>query len=168
MLVDEREPTERPSANALKHWRLVDGIRLTVTFALVTAIAARWNTELSSLFHISAARAVAIVAAMFALANVWFVGALPWLGVRYYRFELTDDAIYLQKGLLNRKRTVIPYARVQSVQTSSGPIERRLGLTSLILLTAAHAHKVEMLDAEVADVLRERVCNLAREARDDR
>jgi len=167
MLVDEREPTERPSANAVKHWRLVDGLGLALTFALVTAIAAYWNNELLGLFHISAARAVAIVAATFALANVWFVGVVPWLGVRYYRFELTDDAIYLQKGLLNRERTVIPYARVQSVQTSSGPIERQLGLTSLVLLTAAHAHKVQMLDAEIADELRERVCSLAREAYDD-
>lgn len=167
MLVDDHEPTNQPSARAVTHWRIVDGLGLTLIFALVTGIATYWNNELLGRFDISVASVLAIAAAAFALAIAWFVGLLPWLGVRYYRFELTDNALYIQKGPLTRERTVIPYARVQSVMTRSGPLERRLGLTSLVLVTAAHAHKIQMLDAEIADELRDRVCSLAREAYDD-
>ena len=42
-----------------------------------------------------------------------------------------------------------------------------MGLTSLVLLTAAQPHKISMLDEDLADELRERVCALARKAIDD-
>jgi membrane protein YdbS with pleckstrin-like domain len=171
MLLEERQPAEQPSARAVKHWRIKDALAVTLVFLVATSIAAARSEsliELVDLFHLPLARILAGAAAAFVLAMVWFVGLLPLLGVRYYRFELTDDAVYCQRGLLTRTRTMIPYARVQSVKSTTGPIERRLGLTSLVLLTAAHAHKIRMLDEELADELRERVCRLAREAGDDR
>jgi membrane protein YdbS with pleckstrin-like domain len=168
VLADEREPTDQPSQRAVKHWRLVDGIRVTVLFMLVGSVVALRGSPLAELLGLSPLRMLTVTAALFLLAMAWFVGLLPPLAVRFYRFELGDDAVYCQRGLLTRSRTVIPYARVQSVKSTTGPIERRLGLTSLVLLTAAQAHTIRMLDAELADELRERVCQRAREADDDR
>ena len=163
MLSDEREPAAHPSPRAVAHWRYVDGATVLVLSILAMLGLSLWRDELGGAFSF-------VMAAMGGTAMLmlaWFAGVLPMLAVRLYRYELTDDAVYTQRGLLTRRRVVVPYARVQSVKTTSGPLERRMGLTTLVLLTAADAHRIAMLDDEVADELRERIGRLAREAHDD-
>ena len=163
MLAEERAPTAHPSARAVAHWRYVDGaiVAALTTFAL--AALHLWRAELGEAYVLG----LAAVGTAALVSLSWFAGLLPSLAVRYYRYELTDDAVYTQRGLFTRRRTVVPYARVQSVKTTAGPIERRMGLTTLVLLTAANAHRIAMLDEEIADELRERIGRLAREAHDD-
>ena len=73
-----------------------------------------------------------------ALALVLGVLGLVWVHLRYraWRYRLRDDALYLERGVLTRVRTVVPYVRVQHVDTSRGPMERSLGLSTLVVYTA--------------------------------
>ncbi|SES29611.1 PH domain-containing protein [Streptomyces qinglanensis] len=66
----------------------------------------------------------------------WGWGALArnWRSWRY--LERADDLL-ISRGVLWRETTVVPYGRMQLVEVTSGPLERRFGLASLQLHTAA-------------------------------
>jgi len=65
------------------------------------------------------------------------------LGIAYaviqyarWKFELQDDALYLERGVITFVETAVPFVRVQHVDTQFGPIERALGLSSVVVYTA--------------------------------
>jgi membrane protein YdbS with pleckstrin-like domain len=88
---------------------------------------------------------------------VWTVGVFPLLSVRFRRHELEDDAFYLQTGVMTQTRYVVPYARMQSVSTVQGVIQRWCGVASLQVATAAFGVRSVRLDIEVAYDLSERI-----------
>ncbi|MCU4925165.1 PH domain-containing protein [Halobacteria archaeon AArc-dxtr1] len=53
-----------------------------------------------------------------------------------WQFELQDDALYLERGVITFVETAVPFVRVQHVDTQFGPIERALGLSSVVVYTA--------------------------------
>ena len=76
-----------------------------------------------------------------------------WPGVRYrhWTYALGDDALEISYGPVVRTESVIPYFRVQHVDTSAGPIERRLGLANLKVHTASAATDALLPGLAVAD-----------------
>lgn len=80
------------------------------------------------------------------------------LRYRAWRFELQDDAIYLERGVITEIRTVLPYVRVQHVDTQRNPIERILGLSRVVVYTAGSRGAdvaIPGLTADRATALRE-------------
>jgi membrane protein YdbS with pleckstrin-like domain len=90
------------------------------------------------------------------------VGMLPRLAYRRWRFGIDDEEIDLQRGRLWVERVLIPMARVQHVDTQTGPLSRRLGLASVFVHTAAGAFEIPALDRARAAELRVRIARLAR------
>ncbi|GGJ16313.1 membrane protein [Halobellus salinus] len=89
---------------------------------------------------------------------------LAVLRYRVWRFEVYDDSLYLERGVLTRVRTVVPFVRIQHVDTSRSPIERLVGLASTVVYTAGSRGadvSVPGLEAGDADDLRERLKRLA-------
>jgi uncharacterized protein len=76
-----------------------------------------------------------------------------WPGVRYrhWTYTLGPEALELSYGPVVRTESVIPYFRVQHVDTSAGPIERRLGLANLKVHTASAATDATLPGLAVAD-----------------
>lgn len=58
------------------------------------------------------------------------------LRYRIWGFVVRDDSIYLRRGVIVRVQTVVPYARIQHVDTSRSPFERLVGLASSVIYTA--------------------------------
>lgn len=58
------------------------------------------------------------------------------LRYRLWRFEVQSDALFLHRGVLTRVRTVVPYVRVQHVDTQRNPLERAIGLSRVVVYTA--------------------------------
>ncbi len=58
------------------------------------------------------------------------------LRYRFWGFTVRDDSLYLQHGVLIRVQTVVPYVRIQHIDTSRGPLERLVGLSSSVVYTA--------------------------------
>ncbi|MBA3434595.1 MAG: PH domain-containing protein [Actinobacteria bacterium] len=87
----------------------------------------------------------------------------PRVLYRRFRYEITDLGLYVARGSLWRRWQVIPHARVQTVDTKRGPLERAFGLVSIAVTTASAKGGTEIpgLDARVADAL---VQELARRA----
>jgi membrane protein YdbS with pleckstrin-like domain len=89
---------------------------------------------------------------------------------RVWRYEIRDDALYLERGVLTRVRTVVPFVRIQHVDSSRGPIERVAGLASTVVYTAGSRGAdvtIHGLTPAGADDLRERLKGLAIRAEGD-
>jgi membrane protein YdbS with pleckstrin-like domain len=53
-----------------------------------------------------------------------------------YTFRISDDAVYINRGILWKRNVVIPYERIQHTSTTRGPIDLLLGLHILNIFTA--------------------------------
>ncbi|MFK0046734.1 PH domain-containing protein [Streptomyces sp. NPDC090741] len=102
-----------------------------------------------------------------AAGAVWLV-ALVWGWVllgrnwRSWRYAERADDLLISRGVLWRAQTVVPYGRMQLVEVTSGPLERRFGLASVQLHTAAAATdaKIPGLVPAEAQRLRDRLTEL--------
>lgn len=86
---------------------------------------------------------------------------------RSWRYEIREDSLLLDRGVLTKVKTVVPYVRVQHIDTSRGPIERAAGLSSLVVYTAGSRGAdvtIPGLTPEEADDLQTRLKALAIES----
>lgn len=64
---------------------------------------------------------------------------LVFYSVKRYRnwfFAVHDDHLEINHGVVRKVSMVVPYVRVQHIDTNRGPLERVLGLASLRVYTA--------------------------------
>lgn len=95
---------------------------------------------------------------------VLLVFVLPPLLWRRWRYEIRPLEVDLQRGLVRITRTLVPMARVQHVDTRRGPLQRRLGLSTVVFYTAAGPNEIPQLANETAAEVRDRIAELTREA----
>lgn len=79
--------------------------------------------------------AVAVPASMLVLA-LWRLVLIP-RQVRAIGYAERDDDLLIRGGIFFQRVMVVPYGRMQYVDISVGPVERRLGLCTLKLHTAS-------------------------------
>jgi membrane protein YdbS with pleckstrin-like domain len=134
-----------------------------------------WRTQLLI------ATAVAVVplgvlGLLIAPARAWFLGpaaavlvlglasalALPVWWHRVHRWEVTDTAVYSLTGYFWRTWRIAPMSRIQTVDTTQGPLQRSFGLSTVVVTTASSAGAVELqgLDQEQASALAARLTEL--------
>ncbi len=73
--------------------------------------------------------------ALFALTLVVGLGYAT-LRYRRWSYEIRDDSLLLERGVFTRVRTVVPFVRIQHVDSSRDPAERLVGLASTVIYTA--------------------------------
>ena len=98
-----------------------------------------------------------------------FVAGAAYAALRYrsWRYEIRDDALYLERGVFTNVRTVVPFVRIQHIDSSRDPPERLLGLSTLVVYTAGSRGAdvaVPGLSPSGATDLRERLKELAIDA----
>jgi membrane protein YdbS with pleckstrin-like domain len=143
-----RQPPEKHlSANALTVAR-ANGI--IAALFLTPLIAA--PILLLGKFGASSIGLAAVVGAVFAGFRVLFV---PALRIKWFRYELTEHELYLQHGVFTRHREVVPYTRIQNVDTVQGPLDRYFKLSGVTVSTAGGSTTIPWLDEEVATQLRQ-------------
>ncbi|MFE3767461.1 PH domain-containing protein [Streptomyces sp. NPDC059104] len=93
------------------------------------------------------------------LAWGWVMLGRNW---RSWRYAERADDLLISRGVLWREQTVVPYGRMQLVEVTSGPLERRFGLASVQLHTAAAASdaRIPGLVPGEAERLRDRLTAL--------
>ena len=72
------------------------------------------------------------LAVMLAIARI----AIAWRQYGIWRFELRDDNLYIRRGVFTRTKTVVPFVRVQHVDSRRSPLERTVGLATVVVYTA--------------------------------
>ncbi|WP_101296451.1 PH domain-containing protein [Halegenticoccus soli] len=142
--------------------RVLWALRAVLTAAILGG--ASW---LGSRFAVDAPRW--IPAAVFAVALLAGV-ALALLRYRLWGYEVREDSLYLERGVFTRVRTVVPFVRIQHVDSARGPVERLVGLASTVVYTAGSRGadvKIPGLTPEGSDELQERLKRLAIRAEGD-
>ncbi|PKR77465.1 hypothetical protein CEY16_12120 [Halalkalibacillus sediminis] len=105
-----------------------------------------------------------IVTIILTVVSIFIIPKLRW---RRWRYELFDQEIYIQHGILIVSRTLVPMIRVQHVDTKQGPILKMFNLASLTISTAATTHEIPALLEEEAAELRDQISDLARVDQED-
>lgn len=82
--------------------------------------------------------------------------------VHSWQYIERDDDLMVQRGLLVRRLSVVPYGRMQFVDVVAGPFERIFGITTLHMHTAAAASDAVIpgLSREEAQRLRDALSRL--------
>jgi len=101
------------------------------------------------------------------LSTYIFVFLLPHIRWRRFRYEIFEQEIYIQYGVLIVTRILVPMIRVQHVDTKQGPILKKFKLASVTISTAATTHEIPALLEDDASNLRDRISVLARVGEDD-
>ena len=154
----EIDPSELTTAERSLHPR----IRIVwIVRSIVSAAFAGGLAFLADTFVLEVGILLPVGVALF-FGTVGAVHAL--LRYRVWRYEVREDALYLERGVVTRVRTVVPFVRIQHVDTSRGPIERAIGLSTSVVYTAGSRGAdvaIPGLEAERADDLQHRLKRLA-------
>jgi uncharacterized protein len=116
---------------------------------------------------------LAVVVAVVGEVPVWLptlVGVLagglaaviPPLRYRRWRYEIRERDLFLSHGALFQVLTLVPFDRIQFVETHQGPLDRLFGLTKVVVYTAAgRAGQIPGLASSEAEALREELSKVA-------
>ena len=92
--------------------------------------------------------------------------AVPALRWSRWRWDVADEGIDIRHGTVTIRRTLVPWIRVQHVDTRRGLLEQALDLSTVVVHTAAGSHTIPLLDKGEAASLRDRIAELARSEAD--
>lgn len=127
-------------------WRVALGLEVMV--CLIGSVVIGVLTELPLL-----------IAGLVALTALY--GGLRWwtidLRYRNWRWGLDDRWIERRSGVIVRSTQIVPRSRVQTLTTRTGPLDRWLGLSSIVVHTAGtHTPNLTIphLDQAAADRIR--------------
>jgi membrane protein YdbS with pleckstrin-like domain len=102
-----------------------------------------------------------VAVAMAAIAILAAIG-LPPLRFRRWRYEIRQRDILLSRGALFFVLTLIPFDRIQFVETRQDPLDRLFRLYEVVVFTAAgRAGRIPGLDPSEAESLREELSRIA-------
>ncbi|MFI2103438.1 PH domain-containing protein [Isoptericola sp. NPDC019693] len=149
--VSLRPPRHRYGARVVHWWR---SRLLLVTAAVLVPLVVLGAA-------ISPARAWLLGGAgVVALAGGVTAVLLPVWWHRVHRWEVTEDAVYTRTGYVWQSWRIVPMSRIQTVDTTRGPVQRVFGLATVRVTTASaagdvtiaglHHHEAEAVAHELA------------------
>ena len=101
-----------------------------------------------------------VITGIVAVLGLAVTAVLPPLRYRAWGFALRDRDLYLRHGVLFRTTSIVPHARIQHVDTRHGPVDRWLGLASVVVFTAGNRGAtltIPALAADEAEEIRDRL-----------
>jgi hypothetical protein len=151
------DPDRRLSAAVLAAWVLAGAVT-TAAVALAASVA---RPVLEAVDGMPGWVPVAVTAAV-PVTGVLAIAVLPVLRYRTWRFAVRPEEVDLLRGAVVRRRTIVPMARVQHVDTEQGVVGRMLDFTTLRVHTAAATHEIPGIPAREAEALRNDIARRAR------
>jgi uncharacterized protein len=151
---EEVIPLDTLHPRAVVLWRIAALARGTLLTAAV--LAAEWILDLPV--------PVALPAVLTAGLVITHAIALPPLRYRAWGFAVRETDLYLRHGILFRTTSIVPHARIQHVDTRHGPIDRWLGLATLVVFTAGTRGAIVSIPAlgmDVAESIRDHLAELS-------
>ncbi len=147
-------PTQRwiPVSPKLRTVRRIVLLAWGVPLTLVVA------TTFGSLVASWLGVAVAVVAALLTIWGWWLIGR-NW---RSWGYAERADDLLITHGFMFRTLVVVPYGRMQFVDVTAGPLDRKFGIATVQLHTATQATDASIpgLLADEASRLRDRLAAL--------
>jgi len=145
----------RLSPKVIGLWRL--NLLLWTAFIAGAAGAVGWMLDLRT--------PGSVVAGAAAVAGMVTAILLPPAQYRSWLFAVGDSDVVIRRGAWWRVTSIVPHSRIQHVDTTHGPLERKLGLSSVVLFTAGTVGAsitIPGLPSDQANELRDRLAALGR------
>jgi membrane protein YdbS with pleckstrin-like domain len=158
-VTDLREPANRVDPRARAMWAVECAISAAMLVVAVVIGAAVWTEYAARWWGV----------ALIAVGAITYVVAVPQWRYLVHRWEITETAVYTQRGWWARERRIAPMSRVQTVDYTQGPLARLFGLATLTVTTAsaAGALRIDGLDRDRALGLVDQLTLRAEEAGGD-
>ncbi len=110
-------------------WRISGGL----WWAVFVLAAGAWDVV--SLFRPRALPPF-IPTALVLIVAVLYLWLVPRLRYRVWRYALLGDELYVERGVFNRVRTIVPLPRLQHLDVTQNLLEREFDLGKLVVHTA--------------------------------
>lgn len=151
---------------AVTVWRITGGI---LSFMLAAAMAVVLVVKLKYVEWIPW-WLIGVVFLLFIIQLIWMVLLRPNIAYRTFHYQLGDADLMIEKGIWFKQKAVLPFVRIQNVETSVGPIMKRFRLKSLVITTAGGSETIELLNEQVAEQLKQEITLIIKqyERRNDR
>lgn len=160
--MEYKKPGERLDKKAVTAWRVIGGIYFV--FMVVILVAYLMFSRYYGPYPVYIAY---IIGAITFVMGVLLIGVIPLVRMYYWRYEIREHEVDIQYGIIVIRRSLIPIARIQHVDTEQGPVLRYFGLASLSVSTAGTTHKIPALKMERALQLRDLISSLAKVSDED-
>lgn len=151
-----QEYSNRLPSSALRYVNLRSMVEIAVLAVGVTAAVVLF---VPPAWRLAAWIVLAISVMVGAAVDVPIINRLQ---VRSTSFEVTHDAVYIRRGILLRRDTIISTAQLLNVTVVDGPLLRRYGLVKVAFATIAHVEPLGPLTADHAEQLRSLALGVAR------
>lgn len=126
-----RVPAHRIDRRAVGWWSVRSGL---VTLAVLIP----QLVVLAGLVAVSAPTVpVLVTASMTVVVGVAHLAVVPRWRWSTHRWEVTDEAVHTLAGWLRLEWRIAPIARIQTVDTHLGPLQRLFGLATVTVTTAS-------------------------------
>ncbi|MDT0302675.1 PH domain-containing protein [Streptomonospora wellingtoniae] len=162
-----RPPRHRVQRRAVAWW----SARILLVAAPLAGAPALAALLLPAVAPVPAALVSALWTAAAALgaAGLAVTAVVPQWRYRVHRWEVTDTAVYTASGWFWQEWRVAPMSRVQTVDTSRGPLQRLFRLAGVTVTTASAAGPIaiEGLDGARADRVAAELTEAAHNAEGD-
>ena len=126
------EPWVRVSPKLATLRRLLNigaGVLLLIGLTVLAAMASTW---------------AAVAVAVLGVAALGWGWVIVGRSVRSWGYAERAEDLLVTRGVLNRQLVVVPYGRMQFVDVTAGPLDRRFGLATVQLHTAAAASDAQI------------------------
>ena len=141
----------RPARGLLVVWRVQCVLLVALPGLVATAVVGIGSGAVEAV-AVAAATVVLTGLALSAVERRW----------RAWGYSEREDDLLVRRGVLLQRLSVVPYGRMQYVDVTAGPLDRRLGIARVTLHTAAAASDASIpgLPAAEATRLRDRLAAL--------
>jgi len=144
-----QDPKNHLSRSVVKLWLIVGSLGALLATAVLVVV--------SVIFDLQPWIPIVGAVAVFALAMI-----VPPLRYRRWRYEIRSDDLYFSRGAFWLVRTLVPFDRIQYVETRQGPVDRTFDLHQLVVYTGAgRAGTIPGLESDEAQLLRDQLSKVA-------
>lgn len=154
-------PFHKLTPRAIRVWQWSNSIGNLFFFLIPVAYAAILGLES---FHYWVVISTTVLVFIYWLLSIFLIPYLSW---KNWRYAVDKNEIDLKRGVVIKKRTLVPLSRVQHVDTRQGPLLGWYNLATVTISTAATTHEIPALDSVLADRVRHQISTYARLAEED-
>lgn len=160
--MDYQKPKEKIDPQAATAWRVAGVLYVLFFLSLMVVF-----SIISYYFGPSPRWIAYTIGGLGMVTGIFSVGIIPAIRMRYWCYEIREHEVDIQYGIIVIRRSLVPIARIQHVDTEQGPILRRFNLATLSISTAGTTHKIPALRLPRALELRDLISSLAKMSDDD-
>jgi hypothetical protein len=144
--------------SAVRVWQITNSIAASIVLLVTTGI---WLLKYFY-FDWIPMWVIYILLVEVAVQVIWFVLIEPVITYRKYRYDIKDDELIIQQGVFINKTSIIPFTRIQNVETTVGPIMKRYGLKTVDITTAGGGASIHLIDDDEAEQIKHDIAQVVK------